>query len=228
MPPAGCGSIAERGFVSIAIACSHREQRASVDRRARRVAIAGARLALGAGMSSNPTVFSVLFAIASTMIPAAARADAPPPLGAPRLHIDSDFPVTLHEVEPFLGDAIVCQAPCGQVVDGREGQRFYFAGDEIPRSPPFALVEKSGEVVAAVHKGSFALSSTGHALMAPAILHLVAGAVLVPFMTLARDPSTALDLQYAAGATLGVGAALLVTSIVLIVEGRTSFRFTRL
>ncbi len=185
---------------------------------------------------------SLLLALALTLLPWGARADvvtlalpAPPPplplapeLGAPRLQIESDFPVTLHEVEPFVGDEIVCQAPCSHVVDGRAGQRFYFAGDEIPASPPFALVEKSGDVLAAVHKGNFALLATGRALLAPAVLHLVAGAVLVPFLALERDPGTALDLQYATGATIGVGAALLVTSIVMLVEGRTSFRFYRL
>jgi hypothetical protein len=60
------------------------------------------------------------------------------------------------------------------------------------------------------------------------VLHLIAGAVLVPFMALERDPGTALDLQYATGATLGVGAALLVTSVVMLVEGKTSFRFSRI
>jgi hypothetical protein len=177
-------------------------------------------------MTSNTALVALAFAI----FPATARADTPPPpvLGAPRLHIDSDFPITLHEVEPFIGDEIVCQAPCAQVVDGRAGQRFYFAGDEIPASESFALVEKTGDVVAAVHKGNFALLTTGRALLAPAILHLVAGAVLVPFMTLERDPTTASDLQYATGALLGSGGALLVTSIVMLVEGRTSFRFNRL
>ena len=195
-------------------------------------------------MSSNRTVASLLLALAFTTVPAAARADtvtltlptlappAAPPLapelGAPRLHIESDFPITLHEVEPFAGDEIVCQAPCSRIVDGRAGQRFYFAGDEIPASPPFALVEKNGDVVAAVHKGNFALLATGRALMAPAVLHLIAGAVLVPFLALERDPGTALDLQYATGATLAAGAALLVTSIVMLTEGKTSFRFQRL
>ena len=195
-------------------------------------------------MSTNATVRLAVLALALTTVPAAARADsitltmptlAPPPpppvapeLGAPRLRIESDFPITLHVVEPFVGDEIVCQAPCSQIVDGRAGQRFYFAGDEIPPSLPFALVEKSGDVSAEVHKGNFALLGTGRALMAPAVLHLVAGAVLVPFVALERDPTTALDLQYATGATIGVGAALLVTSIVMLVEGRTSFQFHRL
>jgi hypothetical protein len=64
--------------------------------------------------------------------------------------------------------------------------------------------------------------------MAPAVLHLIAGAVLVPFLALERDPGTALDLQYATGATLAAGAALLVTSIVMLTEGKTRFRFQRL
>ena len=169
----------------------------------------------------------VLGVVALTTVPATARADGFA-LGAPRLRIESDFPITLHEVEPFLGDAIVCQAPCDRIIDGRAGEEFYFAGDEIPASRSFALAEKSGDVVAAVHKGNHALLATGHALLAPAILHLVAGAVLVPFLALEHDPSTALDLQYATGATIGLGAALLVTSIVMIVEGRTTYRFARL
>lgn len=183
-------------------------------------------LAQWPGMSAKPTVLALLL-VTLTMVPARAHAQEAP-LGAPRLHIASDFPVTLHEVEPFIGDHIVCQAPCTQIVDGRAGQQFYFAGDEIPASRPFALVEKSGDIVAAVHEGNFALLTTGHALMAPAILSLVAGAALVPFLTLERDPTTALNLQYATGATLGAGAAMLVTSVILIVEGKTRFRFDRL
>jgi hypothetical protein len=178
-------------------------------------------------MSSNPTVRSLLLVLAITTLPATTRA-AEPALGAPRLQIDSDFPISLHEVEPFIGDEIVCQAPCARIVDGRAGQRFYFAGDEIPASISFSLVEKNGDVLAAVHKGSFALLGTGRALMAPAVLHLVAGAVLVPFMALERDAETALDLRYATVATLAAGAALLVTSIVLLIEGRTRFRFEHL
>ena len=178
---------------------------------------------------SKPTLSLLLVAVTSTMSPARARADTPAPtLGAPRIHIASDFPITLHEIAPFVGDEIVCQAPCSQIIDGRAGQEFYFAGDEIPRTPCFGLAEKSGDVVATVHKGNFALLTTGHALMAPAILNIVAGAVLAPFMALERDPNTALDLQYATGATIGVGAALLVTSIVMIVDGKTRFHFDRL
>jgi hypothetical protein len=168
-----------------------------------------------------------LIAITSTAARAQTVALAPA-LGAPRIHIASDFPITLHEIAPFVGDQIVCQAPCSQIIDGRAGQEFYFAGDEIPRTPCFALAEKSGDVVATVHKGNFALLTTGHALMAPAVLSIVAGAVLAPFMALQRDPDTAVDLQYATGATIGAGAALLVTSIVMIVEGKTRFRFDRL
>jgi hypothetical protein len=179
-------------------------------------------------MLSHTNVPSLLLAIALAIAPASARAEAAPELGVPRLQIESDFPITLHEVEPFVGDEIVCQAPCGRAVDGRAGQRFYFAGDEIPPSPAFALVEKSGDVLATVHKGNFALLATGRALLAPAILHLVAGAVLAPFMALERDPGTALDLQYGTGATLGVGTALLVTSVVMLIEGRTRFRFSRI
>jgi len=185
-------------------------------------------------MTSNARAQSLMLALAVAVAPASARAEGDQPpvvvaLGAPRLHIDSRFPVTLHEIEPIFGsDAIVCQAPCSRVVDGRAGQRFYFAGDEIPASPSFALVEKSGDVVATVHKGSFGMLTTGHALMAPAILHLVAGAVLAPFMTLSRDADTAADLQYATAATLATGAAMLVTSIVLLVEGKTRFRFDRI
>jgi hypothetical protein len=176
---------------------------------------------------SRPLLSLLLVALTSTAAHADALAPAPA-LGAPRIHIASDFPITLHEVVPFIGDQIICQAPCAQIVDGRAGQQFYFAGDEIPATPCFPLAEKSGDVVATVHKGNFALLTTGHALMAPAILNIVAGGVLAPFMALERDANTALNLQYAMGATIGVGAALLVTSVVMIVEGKTRFRFDRL
>jgi len=41
------------------------------------------------------------------------------------------------------------------------------------------------------------------------------------------EPSTAQNLEYAAGAIIGVGGALLVSSIVMLVEGKTRYRFSQ-
>jgi hypothetical protein len=223
--------------------CSHSKQVAPDLRRISRRDRGGARLAHRQRMDPRSMLRALLvflFMIASTAAHAGAGAlslpdltplSASPPvpeLGAPRLHVESEFPITLHELAPFAGDEVLCQAPCTQIVDGRAGQRFYFSGDEIPPSISFALAEKSGDVLAAVHKGSFGMLRAGHALITPAVLHLLAGAVLLPIMSFERDPQTASDLRYATVATLTVGTALLVTSIVMVVEGKTTFRFDRL
>ena len=108
-----------------------------------------------------------------------------PTLGAPRIHIVSDRPITLHGATSEFGASfgryqpVACVAPCDQVVDGRNGQFFYFAGDEIPRSDTFRLAEKNGDVRVSVSPGSYAMRSVGNTGIVLGTLGAVVGGVLL-------------------------------------------------
>jgi hypothetical protein len=172
-----------------------------------------------------------------------APAVAPPvpgELGAPRLHIDSSTPVTLHEtLETDLGRIrpIDCQSPCDKVIDGRSGQVFFFAGDEIPQSSRFHVTEKSGDVTVRVSPGSFGVRKAGGVLIGLGITAAVAGSVLLPIgmavnagnadsAAQMHSPASSSPLIPAGAATLGVGGAMLVTGIVMNVLGHTRYDFS--
>jgi hypothetical protein len=111
------------------------------------------------------------------------------------------------------------------VIDGRAGETFYFAGDEIPPSRHFRLMEKSGEVLAEVSPGRRGLSRAGAALITPSVFSLVAATVLTPFAALNHDPDTQPRLALAAGLTAATGVAALVAGIALAVAGETRYHF---
>lgn len=169
------------------------------------------------------------------LVPSLFAPPAPPPrpgeLGAPKIHIRSSTPVTLHEVtaSPFgLVREITCQSPCDQVIDGRAGQTFYFAGDEIPSSERFHLIEKRGPVEATVSPGNAAVRTTGSALMIPAGLTLLASVILWPFAALTHDPATAGSLETAAEVVTSVAVLSLASSIAMLVGGKTRYSFRAL
>lgn len=181
----------------------------------------------------------LLLVAAVSLVPAGAQAQPflfprplPPPsqpeLGAPRIHIESSFPITLHRSGLFFASAlpeITCQAPCDAIVDGRQGDSFFFGGDEIPPSKSFRLIEKSGDVVAHVRAGNFTASKVGSGLLIPGILSIITTATILPFALLTQNPDTRSQLQTATIATAAIGVATLATSIALLVVGHTRFDF---
>jgi hypothetical protein len=151
-----------------------------------------------------------------------------PALGAPRIHVRSSFPVTLHEVSStFTGpfDQIECQTPCDRIVDGRSGQVFYFAGDEIPESTRFRLTEKNGDVTATVKAGNIDMRKAGTALGIAGGALTAMAAMVMPISAAVRDPDKSSDVLYGGGAALGVGLAALTTGIILSLAGRTTYDF---
>ncbi len=158
---------------------------------------------------------------------------APGELGAPRLHIETPTPVTLHEtLDTDLGRErpIDCQSPCDKVIDGRAGQAFYFAGDEIPQSARFHLTEKSGDVTARVSPGNRGVRTAGAWLIGLGITGVTAGAITLPIgmaMNSGAAPGqSSSTVPMAGGVTLGIGAAMLLSGIVMNVVGHTRYDFS--
>ena len=128
---------------------------------------------------------------------AANRDDLPEPIqlrpGAPRLHIELTRPadVKLYEVTgEFSGfnyrgfssgttSRSVCVAPCDQVIDGRQGQSFFFNGDGVVKSRDFSLSDYGGDVVARVRPGSSGLRVGGIVVMSLGGGGLATGAFLL-------------------------------------------------
>jgi hypothetical protein len=170
-----------------------------------------------------------------------------PTLGAPRIHIVSDRPITLHGATPDLPGSfgryqpVACVAPCDQVVDGRGGQFFYFAGDEIPRSDTFRLAEKNGDVRVSVSAGNYAMRSVGNTgivlgTIGAAVggILLIAGAAInsanaanasMPPSLQSPPDTTGQTFVTAAEVTLVASGVSLVTGIVLSTLGNTRYDF---
>lgn len=179
--------------------------------------------------------------------PAAAPAPAPMPLetrpasgaaagrGRPRLTIEVRGRRQVHLFTPGQGLMVptsqptvvrsgailrsVCQAPCGQVIDGSEGYPFFFGGDRVPLSRPLYLNDAEGDVVAEVRPGRLGFLVGGVLATSYGLVGTIAGATLV-----------GIDHERfgrPGGITLGVGAALLVSGIVMMVRGQTRFKLRR-
>ncbi len=169
-----------------------------------------------------------------------------PTLGAPRIHIVSDRPITLHGAASEFASfgryqPVACVAPCDTVVDGRGGQFFYFAGDEIPRSDTFRLAEKSGDVRVSVSAGSYPMRSVGNTGIVLGTLGAVVGGVLLitgaainsanapnaamPTALLSPPDTTGQTFVTAAEATLIGSGVSLVTGLVLSKLGDTRYDF---
>ncbi len=180
-------------------------------------------------------------AIATTTL--ASKAPPPELVGeddAPLLHVALTRParVQLHEVltpEPTTRWTglewgrqveraryrIRCAAPCDLVVDGRHDRRFFFAGDEVPRSRTFALDGLGPTVHARVRPGNTG-RFTGGIISVP--LGIAAVATGVVFATsIPDDRSTFLA---PAVVLTSLGTALVAGGIALLVTGRTRIRVT--
>jgi hypothetical protein len=204
-----------------------------------------ARIERGKGDVPMPPM--VPFPMVSPPLPPPLPPLSAPTLGAPRIHIVSDRPITLHGATPDLPlsfgryQPVACVAPCDQIVDGRGGQLFYFAGDEIPRSDAFRLSEKSGDVRVSVSGGSYPMRSVGDTgIVLGSIgagvgtILLIAGAAINSANS--PDPSLPASQQHppdttgqtfvtAAEATLVASGVALVTGIVLSTLSHTRYDF---
>ena len=162
----------------------------------------------------------------------------PTELGLARIHIMTDDPqVQLHHylgmapagyvtsrhggVTPVLGTVseVVCRTPCGEVIDGRKGDEFYFAGKGITPSAPFQVFDKQGDFTAEVHPGSVGKRVGG-------LFSVIGGGGLaaVGMMTLGLGAiSEDQSFTTIGGVALGVGAVVLVAGIVMLVSSKTTY-----
>ena len=110
----------------------------------------------------------------------------------------------------------VCQAPCGQVIDARDGYPYFFGGDRMPLSRPIYLNHGASDLVADVRPGRLGL------LLGGVLAATYGGAgVLTGAALLGVAPER---FARPGGAVLGVGAALLVSGIIMAVHGQTRFK----
>jgi hypothetical protein len=162
--------------------------------------------------------------------------------GVVRLHVESPEPVKIFQ-NRIVGSGYVggyrfvagtsdfiCDAPCGEVVDARYGDRFRLVGEMPPTN--FDLEGLSGDVTVHVKPGSRGLKIGGIVMTAVGGAAILAGAsVLIYGATLDAanldldgtvDTDDGSDYMIPGAVTMGVGAAVLVGGIVSIVVARTS------
>jgi hypothetical protein len=180
-----------------------------------------ASLVLAAGLAAP-----LRSALAQERVPA-------PELGAPEVHVDADsaevilFRSASAEEWRSLGPAYrnlgvpVCRAPCDQVVDGRAGQLFFFAGKGIRTSEPFSLQGREGRVRFDVQTGPSSLRGAGVGLTALGAVAAGVGIVLATFGVTyaANDPSISPPPNWtliSGGIAGGSGLAMLTAGLVMI------------
>lgn len=174
----------------------------------------------------------------------------PPGMGAPRLHIELTRPADLKLFEvtgkmsamnfrtgpmTITASRPVCVAPCGQVVDGRQGQPFFFDGDGVIKSREFSLAGRSGDVVARVRPGRAALRVGGVAVMILGGIGLGTSGLL--FLTADRGSQRYDDMGQAlprpepnylpATALLISGALVAIGGLVMVLRSRTKIQWSQ-
>lgn len=173
-------------------------------------------------------------------LPPSAAAPSQPVKGAPRIHVDADRPgvrlmridalISSPEGEPGMMVRSVCTAPCGQIVDGRRGQTFFFAAPGMVPSPGFRVSRLGGDYAAHVDGGSSTARTVGYLIGAFGGAGVIGGVIMLGVGSAAGGsissegrvaPKEESLLLPAGGITLGVGAAMVVTSIALVATNHT-------
>jgi hypothetical protein len=164
--------------------------------------------------------------------------EGPPPWGAPGvvyLHVDTRAPrLELRILDGILSygrrrgrhilSRHLCAAPCDQIVDAREGARYFFSGPGLVSSDYFRLNGRSGPVTARVEAGSQRLGESGGLAAALGLLSATAGGVLVGLGR--SDPVGSRGMLVAGGVLLTNGAVALVTGAILLARGSTRVSFS--
>jgi hypothetical protein len=180
--------------------------------------------------------------------PAPAPAAEPVPAkGKPMVHIESDWDdAELSRVDGELGAGMynnsgqigpqtlsryVCRAPCNKLVDGREGHKFFISAPGMFPSPMFRLEDYDGQVTARVHGVSLARYMGGVIMAASGGMFVLGGTMFAGISFISEnetptpenpDPArTARQVRTVGVALAGIGAASLITGIVLLSAGRT-------
>lgn len=158
--------------------------------------------------------------------------------GVVRLHIESPDPsVQLHGLGAQRLDAVaggyvgqgastlLCRAPCDASIDARLGQPLKIAGPNIPDSAPFQVFDKEGDVTAKVRPGSSSKLTWSAITGSTGILAVITGGSLLLTGALISSADTTSDssdgLMKWGGITLGAGAVLTATGVILWNSGTT-------
>ncbi len=160
--------------------------------------------------------------------------------GLPRLRINADRPgVRLMRIERVMSDDMgegilvrtVCTAPCDQVIDARKRQSFFFGADGMVPSRGFKLSRLDGNIVAHVHGGSLVARQIGFLLGGFGGAAVLGGATMLGVGyansgthlssegKIVEGPNP--NLSTGGFITLGIGAAMVTTAIVLVVTAKT-------
>lgn len=160
--------------------------------------------------------------------------------GLPRLHIEANRShVRLMRIERVMSDDAgegilvksVCTMPCDQVIDGRRRQTFFFGAEGMVPSRGFRMANMQGHVVARVDGGSivarqtgFLLGGFGGAAMLGGITMLgvgygLGGTHLSSEGKIVEGPNP--NLTTGGFVTLGIGAALVTTAVILVLTAKT-------
>ncbi len=163
-----------------------------------------------------------------------------PTKGLPRLHIEANRPhVRLMRIERVMSDDAgegilvrsVCTMPCDQVIDGRRRQTFFFGAEGMVPSRGFRIASLQGHVVARVDGGSivarqtgFLLGGFGGAAMLGGVTMLgvgygLGGTHLSSEGKIVEGPNP--NLTTGGFLTLGIGAALVTTAVILVMTAKT-------
>ncbi|MRG95367.1 hypothetical protein [Polyangium spumosum] len=182
--------------------------------------------------------------------PAAEPAKEPaveaPGKGTPRIHIEADRPgVKLLRIDGVVSDRegegilvrTACEAPCDQIVDGRQKRVFFFGGDGMVPSRSFFLSDVGGDVVAHVDGGSFLGRQLGFLFGGFGGAAMIGGAIMLGIgygadgATLSGEGKVTQgenkSLTTGGFVTLGVGAALVATGITLVLLNKTEIKLVQ-
>jgi hypothetical protein len=189
-----------------------------------------------------------LSAVSAAASPAPAPAAEPVPAkGMPIVHIESDWAdAELSRVDGELGAGMynnsgqigpqtlsryICRAPCDKLVDGREGHKFFISAPGMFPSPMFRLEDLNDQVTARVHGVSLGRYMGGVIMTASGGMFMLGGTMFAGISFISEnekptpdnpDPARTARQVRAVGVTLAaIGAASLVTGIVLLSVGRT-------
>ncbi len=171
--------------------------------------------------------------------------DEPPPrlgdLGVPYLHVETTAPRL--ELRVFDGimpsyessrrrssrvvSRFVCAAPCDQLIDAREGARYFFSGPRLTTSEYFRLDAVAGPVAVRVQAGSRRALNDGLIVSAfGALFTFVGGILLGVGLTAPHLEPDASSLRIAGATFLGGAAIAWIVGPLLVSRGVTSFRFS--
>jgi hypothetical protein len=173
-------------------------------------------------------------------VPIATPAEPPAKKGLPRLRIEADRPgVRLLRIDRVMSDEMgegmlvktVCTAPCNEVIDGRKRQTFFFGAEGMVPSRGFRLARLDGDIVAHVNGGSIVARQFGFLFGGFGGAAMLGGATMLGVGysrngthlssegKVVEGPNT--TLTTGGFITLGVGAALVTTAVILVVTAKT-------